>query len=146
MELKMEDFKSNLKHSFKMEMIGTGIYKGLSKQFKTKNPDLSETFMEFSKQEEMHGKLFQKCFNDLYGKSFKSGFFWKTTGRFAAFMMRPVPLRKKMKKLQIAEQDAVDKIEKLLNEEIEPKFKKVLKVIHPHEILHASLYNKLYKS
>lgn len=142
----MEDFKKNLKHSFKMEMIGTGIYKGLSKQFKTKNPDLSEKFMEFSKQEEMHGKLFKKCFKDLYGKNFKSGFFWKTIGRLAAFMMRPIPLRKKMKKLQIAEQDAVYKIEKLLNEDLEPKIKKVLKVIYPHEILHASLYNEVFKS
>jgi rubrerythrin len=140
----MNDFKRNLKHSFKMEMIGTGIYSGLSREFRAKNPDLSKTFMEFSKQEEMHGKLFQKLFNNLYGKSFKSGFFWKITGRFAAFMMRPIPLRKKLKKLQIAEQDAVNKIEKLLKEKTEPELMKVLKVIYPHEILHASLYNELF--
>jgi rubrerythrin len=127
-----------------MEMIGTGIYSGLSSEFRAKNPDLSKTFMEFSKQEEMHGKLFQKLFNNLYGKSFKSGFFWKITGRFAAFMMRPIPLRKKLKKLQIAEQDAVNKIEKLLKEKTEPELMKVLKVIYPHEILHASLYNELF--
>ncbi|MCB9480632.1 MAG: hypothetical protein H6680_02235 [Desulfobacteraceae bacterium] len=141
----MDDFKKNLIHSYKMEMIGTGLYKGLSMQSKTKNAYLSTRFQEFSKQEEMHGKLFQKCFKDLYGKNIKSGFFWKLTGRLAAFIMRPIPLRKKMKKLQIAEQDAVEKIEKLLNENIEPKFKKVLKVILPHEVLHASLYKEIFK-
>ncbi|MDY0362293.1 MAG: ferritin-like domain-containing protein [Desulforegulaceae bacterium] len=141
----MEDYKKNLTHSYKMEMIGTGIYKGLSKQFRTKNPDLSEKFMEFSKQEEMHGKLFQKCFKDLYGKNLKSGFFWEFAGMFAAFIMRPIPLQKKLKKLQIEEQGAVKKIEKLLNQDIEPKLKKILKIIYPHEILHASLYNDVFK-
>lgn len=127
-----------------MEMIGAGLYKGLAKQYKTRNNNLSQKFIKFSNQEAMHGHLFERYSKEKFNKKFISGFFWKWLGQFMALIMRFVPLNKKLMKLQAAEQNAVVRIEKTLTENIDAEYHKILIKILPHEKDHAGLYSEVF--
>lgn len=139
-----DNLKKTIKGSFRMEMIGTGLYRGLAKQYQKKDHDLSRRFSKFSNQEAMHGRLFKNYANDKFGQRFISGFFWQAMGRLAAFFMRPMPLNKKLKKIHAAEEDAVTRIEKVLTEDLDSEYRKIMKTILPHEIAHAALYSEVY--
>ncbi|NCB47769.1 hypothetical protein EOM81_12235 [bacterium] len=141
----MEDLKKRIKGSFRMEMIGTGMYRSLASQYSGK-AELSGRFLEFADQEEMHGRMFRELYKKNFGKEIGSGRLWLLTGKTAAFIMRPLPLEKKMKKLSTAESDAVKRIEEALAGECEPGLRKIISRILPDEKAHAALYGEIFGS
>ncbi|HOP29776.1 MAG TPA: ferritin family protein [Spirochaetota bacterium] len=139
----MEDLKKRIRESFRMEMIGTGMYRALAAQYSGK-AELSRRFMEFADQEEMHGRMFRELYRKNFGEEIGSGRLWLYTGKTAAFVIRPLSLEKKMKKLSIAESDAVKRIEEALAGECEPGFRKIISRILPDEKAHAALYGEIF--
>lgn len=140
----IDKLKKELKESYRMEMLGAGIYKGLSNQYSKRDADLSRKFLKFSRQEAMHGRLFKEYFSEQSFGQLRSGFFWRFIGRLAATLMRPLPLSKKLKKIQVAEQHAVYSIEKKLIEDLDQGYRKIIELILPHEEAHAALYGELF--
>ncbi|HOP62403.1 MAG TPA: ferritin-like domain-containing protein [Spirochaetota bacterium] len=139
----MEDLKKRIRESFRMEMIGAGLYRALATQYRNR-PELKETFTEFAGQEEMHGRMFRELYRKNFGKRIGNGKFWMFTGRSAAYIMGPLPLEKKLKKLSSAESDAVKKIEETLAGECDTGLRKIIERILPDEIAHAALYGKIF--
>ena len=139
----MNELKKQVKESFRMEMIGTGIYHALSRQYK-KSPEISNSLKEFSQQEEMHGKLFKQYYKKTFGKSIKGESFWQFAGRAAAIVMRPLSLETKLKKIGAAESQAVFRIEKALAGGEDTGYHKIIRRILPDEKAHAALHGQLY--
>lgn len=139
----MESLKKQIKNSYKMEMIGTGIYRSLASQYR-ENENLKKRFIEFADQEEKHGRMFREYYKKTFGKKLKSGSLWLFTGRTAAFAMHFIPLEKKLKKIGAAETAAVKRIEEALASGEESGFHKIIKRILPDEKAHASLYGELF--
>lgn len=63
----MEALKNQIQKSFRMEMIGTGLYDALAKQYGRKDQKLGKRLQTFSNDERMHGRLFQKRSQNLFG-------------------------------------------------------------------------------
>ncbi len=142
----MNDMRLKVAKSFRMEMVGTGLYRALSSQYRKTEPGLSERFHTFAGHEYMHGKLFGKYFQKTYGKTLQGEGFWIFMGRVAAFMMRAMPLKKKMKKLSIIEAQAVADIEKVLAVSGDDRLNKIMKTILPDEKAHAGLYREVFNT
>lgn len=142
----MNDFKLQIAKSFRMEMIGTGCYRSLSAQYMKHEPKLGEKFWEFAGHEYMHGRLFGKYFQNTYGKDIRGEKFWLFMGKFMAFMMRPLSLKAKMKKLSAIESQAVERIEKALTVSGDNGLQKIMKTILPDEMAHARLYKDWFSA
>lgn len=140
----MKALKLQIAKSFRMEMIGTGFYRGLSAQYRKHDPRLSEKFREFAGHEYMHSRLFSKHFREIFGRRIRGGGFWFFTGSFIAFMMKPMTLKAKLKKLNSIESKAVSDIEKVLDEAGNDGLSEILKIILPDEQLHANLYKAYF--
>lgn len=140
----METMKDKIVRSYRMEMMGTGIYRSFAAQYGRKNAELGDRFLKFSRDEYMHGKLFAKLFLKDYGKMIRVEGFWIFMGRMTAFMMRVFPIEKKMKKLSTIESKAVRRIEKELPACRNPGLSRILKTILPDEVNHASLYKEWF--
>lgn len=139
----MDYLKKQIRDSFKMEMIGTGIYRSLASQYR-EDENLRKRFIEFADQEENHGRMFKEYYKKTYGEKLRSGAFWLFTGKAAALAMRLIPLEKKLKKISAAERAAVKRIEEALASGEESGFHKIIKRILPDEKAHAALYNELF--
>lgn len=139
----MEDLKKRIKESFRMEMIGTGMYRTLASQYREREY-LSGRFTEFAGHEEMHGRMFRELYRKNFNEEVGNGKFWQFAGKTAAFIMRPLPLEKKLKKLNTAESDAVIRIEEALAGQCEPGFRKIISRILPDEKTHAALYGEIF--
>ena len=142
----MNDMRPKVARSFRMEMVGTGLYRSLSSQYRKKAPELSQRFQTFAGHEYMHGRLFGRYFQKTYGKTLQGERFWIFMGRVAAFMMRAMPLQKKMKKLSIIEAQAVADIEKVLAVSGDDRLHKIMKTILPDEKAHAGLYREVFNT
>ena len=140
----MKELKKHIQQSFRMEMIGTGLYGALAKQYGKQDPKLQEKLQTFSDDERMHGKLFKKCSHNLFSESPGSEIFWLFVGKAAALAMRPLPLKAKLKKLSIAEKQAVERIEAALANGADSPFHKVIRVILRDEKTHAGFYDEWY--
>ena len=138
----MKDLKKRIQRSFRMEMIGTGLYSALAKQYGRQNPDLGERLQAFSDDERMHGRLFKKCCQNLFGKAPGGEQLWHFVGKMAAWAMRPLPLDAKLKKLSIAEKQAVKKIEQALASGEDTGFHKAIRAILSDEKTHAGFYDE----
>lgn len=140
----MEDLKLQVKSSFRTEMIATGLYAVLAEQYGKKNRDIYDKLKEASEQEHMHGRMFNQFMQNRWGHDAGSEKIWITIGRFAARMMRPLSLEKKLKSLSGKESEAVLRIEERLNCDADPSFLKILKRILPDEKSHAAIYGKIF--
>lgn len=140
----MKELKKHIQQSFRMEMIGTGLYGALAKQYAKQDSRLQERLQTFSDDERMHGRLFKKCNQKLFGTSPGSEGFWLFMGKIAALAMRPLPLKSKLKKLSIAEQQAVQRIEAALAGGADSPFHKLIRVILRDEKTHAGFYDEWY--
>jgi rubrerythrin len=140
----MDNMKGNIIRSYRMEMMGTGIYRSFAAQYRKKNVELGDRFLKFSRDEYMHGKLFAKLYLKHYGKMIWGETFWIFTGRMAAFMMRVFSLEKKMKKLSIIESQAVRRIEKEIPNCENPGLLRIMRTILPDEMDHAGLYREWF--
>lgn len=138
----MKDLKKEIQRSFRLEMIGTGLYSALAKQYGRQNPNLGERLQTFSDDERMHGRLFQKCSQNLYGNAPGGEQLWHFVGKMAAWAMRPLPLEAKLKKLNIAEKHAVEQIEQALATGEDTSFHKAIQVILRDEKAHAAFYDE----
>ncbi|HOC58664.1 MAG TPA: ferritin-like domain-containing protein [Smithellaceae bacterium] len=138
----MEALKNQIQKSFRMEMIGTGLYDALAKQYGRKDQKLGKRLQTFSNDERMHGRLFQKCSQNLFGTPPQGEALWQFVGKMAAWAMRPLPLEAKLKKLSIAEKQAVERIEKALAAGENTSFHKAIRVILRDEKTHAKFYDE----
>lgn len=138
--------KQQIARSFRMEMIGTGCYRGLSAQYLKREPKLGEKFREFAGHEYMHGTLFETYFRKTYGKDMRGEKLWISVGRLTALMMRLMPLKDKLKKLSTIESQAVAAIEKALAGSGDNGLQKIMKTILPDEKAHAGLYREWFPS
>lgn len=140
----MNNGKQQIMKSFRMEMLGTGLYRSLSSQYRNSEPKLSERFSAFAGHEYMHGRLFGKHFRKTYGESLQGEKFWIFMGRVMALMTRPMSLRTKMKRLSAIESRAVADIEKSLAGGGDEGLHKILRTILPDEKTHAGLYHEVF--
>jgi rubrerythrin len=140
----MEDLKLQVKRSFRTEMFAAGLYAVLAEQYGNKNPDLYNKLKEASEQEHMHGRMFSQFMRSRWGEDAGSEKIWIAAGSFAARMMRPVSLEKKLKSLSGKESEAVKRIEQRLKSDDDPSLLKVLKRILPDEKSHAAIYGKIF--
>ncbi|MBN2159078.1 MAG: hypothetical protein JW807_06765 [Spirochaetes bacterium] len=138
----MKDLKPQIVRSFRMEMIGTGCYGELAKQYGKRLPELSEKFRNFSEHERTHGKLLAKCHSDLYGSDIQGEHFWLFIGKVSAFLQYFLPLKVKLKILSGVEMLAVQEIERALADGTESSFHKVISDILPDEKEHAGFYDE----
>jgi rubrerythrin len=136
----MDDLKPQILRSFRMEMIGTACYENLSKQYSVRLPEISKTFSQFSGHESMHGRLFKKCYKDLYGEEIRGEKFWLFIGKLSALSQILLPLKIKLKILSVVERQAVAQIEEALASGMKSGFHTILKTILPDEKAHAGLY------
>ncbi len=139
----MDNVKKEITRSFRMEMLGTGMYRALANQYR-KNSDLSLRFLEFAEQEAMHGRLFRELYRKNYGGAIGGGKLWLAAGRIAALSMRFLPLRAKLKRIGAVEAMAVRQIEDALADGGDSGFHRVIRRILPDEKAHAALYGELY--
>jgi hypothetical protein len=139
-EKQMHEAKGLIAKSFRMEMIGTGVYRSLAAQYRRSRPSLSAKFAAYAEQEFRHGRMFDQCHRKAFGKSLGGGAIWRGLGRGAALAMRALPLKAKMKKLSRVEAQAVADIEKVLAGGHANGLEKVLRAILPDEKAHAGLY------
>ncbi len=140
----MNTGKQQIMKSFRMEMLGAGLYRGLSCQYRKSEPRLSERFSAFAGHEYMHGRMFGKHFRTTYGRSLRGEKFWIFMGRVMAFMAGPMELRKKMKRLSTIESQAVADIEKSLAGSVDDGMHRILNTILPDEKAHAALYREVF--
>ena len=139
----MKESKKQVKESYRMERIGTGMYRALATQYR-KRPELSKRFEEFSDQENMHGRLFQEFYRKNFGKKLRGEKLWYVSGVLAAIFMKPLPLTAKLKKIGAVESQAVTTIEHALASGEDTGFHKILKRILPDEKPHAGLYAEVF--
>jgi rubrerythrin len=139
----MQDLKKEIEKSFRMEMLGTGMYRALAKQYSGR-PDLSQKFQKFADDEAMHGRLFQEIYRKNYGKPLGGQGLWLMAGRIAALSMRALPLKAKLKRIGAVEAQAVRQIEEALAGDDGSGFFKVIRRILPDEKDHAALYKELF--
>lgn len=140
----MNNGKQQIMMSFRMEMVGAGLYRSLSSQYRNSEPRLSERFSAFAGHEYRHGRMFEKHFRKTYGETLRGEHFWILMGRVMAFMARPLSLRKKMKRLSIIESQAVADIEKSLAGSGDTGMNRILSIILPDEKAHAGLYHEVF--
>ncbi|MCU0577249.1 MAG: hypothetical protein MUD15_10550 [Desulfobacterota bacterium] len=140
----MNNGKQRIMKSFRMEMVGAGLYRSLSSQYRNSEPKLSERFSAFAGHEYRHGRMFEKHFLKTYGETLRGGRFWMFLGRVMAFLARPLSLRKKMKRLSIIESQAVADIETSLNGSGDTGMNRILSIILPDEKAHAGLYHEVF--
>ena len=136
--------KKQLKVAFRMEMIGTGLYRSLAAQYGDRYPDLQAHFLKFSRDEHKHGKLFARLFLKTYGRRMHGETFWIVFGRGMGLAMRPLSLRKKMKKLSMIEAGAVERITQDLPVCENPGLARIMASILPDEKAHAGLYRQWF--
>jgi len=139
----MNNLEKKVKESFRMEMIGTGMYRALASQYREK-PDLSSRFREYADQEEMHGRLFREFYRKNFKGEIGNGKFWLFAGRAAAFFMRALTLEAKLKRISAIESGAVRQIEEALSPGEDSGIFKIMRRILPDEKAHAALYRELY--
>ena len=139
----MKELQKLIRESYRMERIGTGIYRALAAQYQ-KRPELSQRFEEFSDQENMHGMLFQEYHRKTFGKAMKGERLWYLAGVAGAVSMRLLPLSVKLRIIGNAEIQAVAKIETALATGEESGFHKIIKRILPDEKAHAGLYAEIF--
>lgn len=142
----MRKIKDHIQRSFRMEMIGAGLYDALAKQYGGQDSKLRERLHSFSNDERMHGKLFKKCSQKMYDESPGGEGFWLFVGKTIALAMRPLPLKSKLKKVSLAEQEAVERIEKILAQGNISQFHRVIRAILQDEKIHAGFYNERYSA
>jgi hypothetical protein len=145
-ENKMDELKKAITKSFRMEMIGTGVYRSLAAQYRKSQPKLSDKFLAYGGHEYRHSQLFEQCHQKAFGKSIGGGVFWRLMGRGMALTMRALPLKAKMKKLSRVEAQAVADIEKALagGGGADNGLMQVLQTILPDEKAHAALYRQWF--
>ncbi|HOO70681.1 MAG TPA: ferritin-like domain-containing protein [Spirochaetota bacterium] len=139
----MKKLKKLIRESYRMERIGTGIYRALAGQYQ-KRPELSQRFEVFSDQEAMHGRLFQVYYRKNFGRLMRGEQFWYLVGVAGAVSMRLLPLSLKLRIITREESRAVAKIEEALSTGEETSFHKILRRILPDEKTHAALYMELF--
>lgn len=89
----MEALKNQIQKSFRMEMIGTGLYDALAKQYGRKDQKLGKRLQTFSNDERMHGRLFQKCSQNLFGTPPKEKLSGNSSGKWPPGPCAPSPWR-----------------------------------------------------
>ncbi len=77
----MKKIKDQIQRSFRMEMIGTGLYSALATQYGRQDPRLRERLQAFSDDERMHGRLFKKCSQENVWRIFRQGRFLDFCGK-----------------------------------------------------------------
>lgn len=142
----MSEMKGLITKSYRMEMLGTGVYHSLAQQYSKSRPRLSAKFMAYADQESRHGWMFDQYYRQAFGRGLGGGGFWRFMGRMAGFMMRTLPLRAKMRRLSRVETQAVADIEKALAAGNAKGLEKVLRAILPDEKAHAALYAEWFSS
>lgn len=134
--------KSKIRLSYRMELVGQGYYSRLADQYGSKYPELADKMRLFSRHEHKHSKLFAKLYSEMYGKQPGYEWIWRNIGKMAGFILRPLSLEKKLKRLSSVEKMAVKQIEKALQTGQEGGYFKVIKAILPDEERHAALYDE----
>jgi rubrerythrin len=140
----MNEMQGLIAKSYRMEMIGTGVYRSLAAQYGKSRPALGARFAAYAEQEFRHGRMFEQCHRKAFGKGLNGGAFWRFMGQVAAFTMRALPLKAKLKKLSRVESQAVADIEQALAGGNANGLEKVLKAILPDEKAHAGLYREWF--
>lgn len=136
--------KSKIKLSFRMELMGQGYYSKLADQCEKKNPELAGKMRLFSRHEHKHSKLFSKLYAEIYGKRPGYEWPWRLSGKTMGIILRPLPLRFKLKRLSSIEKMAVRQIEKALENGQKGGYFDIIRAILPDEQMHAALFNEFY--
>ena len=140
----MEDLKLQVKSSFRTEMFAAGLYSSLARQYGKNNSVLYQKLKEASEQEYMHGRMFNQFYKTRFNENAGSEKVWLAAGKFAALIIRPLPLKKKLKSLGKKESEAVTRIEERLKRDGEPSYLKILNRILPDEKSHAAIYGEIF--
>ena len=138
----MNMMKIQLKWACRVEHLASGFYHTLSKRYR-KQAEVSQILSQFSKDELKHGLMFKKGYRVEFGKKLIVGP-WVTLGKTLAFLQYPVPLRWKLKNLNMLESFAVKIMNHELNAKESNRYRDIVRRILPDEEAHAALYSKLY--
>ena len=138
----MNMMKIQLKWACRVEHLASGFYHTLSNRYR-KQGDVSKILSQFSKDELKHGLMFKKGYRVEFGKNLTVGP-WVTLGKALAFLQYPVPLRWKLKNLNMLESVAVKLMNHDLSTEGSNRYKNIVRLILPDEEKHAAFYDKLY--
>lgn len=136
----MSKLKFQIRLSYKVELFGTGFYKGLSSQYKKKYPELTTKLDEAAAHEYEHSILFSNCYNDMFNKKIGGEGFWLGTGKCMSYLMYALPISLKLKNASGMERLAVKMLEKDIASGQENQYIEVAKKILPDEKKHADLY------
>ena len=140
----MENLKLHVKSSFRTEMFAAGLYSTLAGQYGRKDSALYHKLKEASEQEHKHGRIFNQFFKNRFNENAGSEKLWVFIGKFAGFVIRPVPLKKKLRSLADKESAAVTRIEERLKYDGDPSYLKILSHILPDEKSHAAIYDGIF--
>ncbi|PKN50961.1 MAG: hypothetical protein CVU43_24165 [Chloroflexi bacterium HGW-Chloroflexi-5] len=142
----MNVLKFQIKLAYRVELFGTGFYRGLSKQYNTKYPDLTKMLDHAAAQEYGHSKLFSACYSGLFNKKLGGEKFWLGFGFCQSYFLFVLPVSLKLKLARITELLAVKQFERDLAAGAKNKYIDIVKRIIQDEKDHAEICNKWKKS
>ena len=141
----MNKLKFQIKLSYRVELFGTGFYRGLSKQYSKRYPDLTKMLDNAAAQEYEHSKLFNACYSELFNKKLGAEKFWLGFGSCQSYLIFALPLSLKLKLSRLTELLAVKQFERDIASGAKNKYIDIVKRIIQDEKNHAEIYNKWNK-
>jgi rubrerythrin len=142
----MSKLNSQIKLSFRVELFGTGFYRGLSSQYRKKYPDLAKKLDDYAAHEYEHSILFNKCYSDLFGKKLGGEGFWLGFGKCQSYLLFALPVSIKLKMAAQTEVLAIKMLEKDIATGQQNQYIEVAKKILPDEKKHAGIYKEWKKA
>ena len=141
----MNKLKFQIKLSYRVELFGTGFYRGLSKQYHKKYPDLVKLLDHAAAQEYGHSKLFNTCYSELFNEKLGAEKFWLNFGLCQSYLIFALPLSLKLKLSRMTELLAVKQFERDIASGAKNRYIDILKRIIKDEKDHAEIGNKWKK-
>jgi len=141
----MNKLKFQIKLSYRVELFGTGFYRGLSKQYSNKYPALTKLLDHAAAQEYGHSKLFNTCYAELFNEKLGAEKFWLGFGLCQSYLIFALPVSLKLKLASLTELLAVKQFERDIASGAKNKYIDIVKRIIQDEKDHAEICNKWNK-
>ena len=141
----MNALKFQIKLAYRVELFGTGFYRGLSKQYNKKYPDLTKLIDHAAAQEYEHSKLFHACYLELFNKQLGAEKFWLGFGLCQSYLIFALPVSLKLQLARLTELLAVKQFERDIAAGAKNKYIEIVKRIIQDERDHAEICKKWKK-
>jgi rubrerythrin len=141
----MNKLNFQIKLAYRVELFGTGFYRGLSKQYNKKYPVLTKLLDHAAAQEYGHSKLFNACYSELFNKKLGAEKFWLRFGLCQSYLIFALPVSLKLKLSRLTELLAVKQFERDIASGAKNKYIDIVKRIIQDEKDHAEICNKWKK-